>query len=71
MIGPSAFSQMEKQATELLVKILIPLWLILSIAVSIWAYRSTRAKVFWKDLYRNIFPPREASKDTKREWFRR
>ncbi|MGC8941748.1 MAG: hypothetical protein ACP5KF_03700 [Sulfurihydrogenibium sp.] len=71
MIDPSAFNQMEKQATELLVKIFIPLWLILSISVSIWAYKSTRAKVFWKNLYRSVFPPRESKESKKREWFRR
>jgi hypothetical protein len=54
MVDPLAFNQMEKQATELLVKILIPLWLILSISVSIWAYKSTRAKVFWKNLYKSV-----------------
>jgi len=70
MVDPSVFNQMEKQATELLIKILIPLWIVLSVSVSIWAYKSTRAKVFWKNLYRSIFPPREA-KGEKRHWFRR
>ena len=70
MIDPSAFSQMEKDATNLLVKILIPLWIILSVAVTIWSYKSTRAKVFWKNLYRSVFPPREG-KGEKKDWFRR
>ena len=69
MVDPSAFNQMEKQATELLIKILIPLWIVLSVSVSIWAYKSTRFKTFWKKLYRNVFPPREA-KDKKKPWFR-
>jgi hypothetical protein len=51
MIDPSAFSQMEKDATNVLIKIFIPLWIILSVAVTIWSYKSTRAKVFWKNLY--------------------
>jgi hypothetical protein len=29
MIDPSAFSQMEKDATNVLIKIFIPLWIIL------------------------------------------
>lgn len=70
VVDPSAFSQMEKQATDILVKILIPLWIVLSVAVSVWAYKSTRAKVFWKNLYRSIFPPRETKKG-KKPWFRR
>lgn len=48
MVDPTAFQQMEKSATELLLKILIPLWIALSLAVTIWSYKSTRAKVFGK-----------------------
>jgi hypothetical protein len=71
MVDPSAFNQIEKQATDILIKILIPLWIVLSVAVSIWAYKSTRAKVFWKNLYRSVFPPREPKKGAKKPWFRR
>jgi hypothetical protein len=70
MIDPSAFSQMEKDATNVLIKIFIPLWIVLSAAVTIWSYKSTRAKVFWKNLYRSVFPPREG-KGEKKPWFRR
>lgn len=70
MIDPGALNQMEKEATDLLIKILIPLWIILSISVTIWSYRSTRAKVFWKNLYRSVFPPRKA-KSKKKHWFRK
>jgi len=70
MIDPSAFNQMEKEATNVLIKIFIPLWIILSVAVTIWSYKSTRAKVFWKNLYRSVFPPREG-KGEKKSWFRR
>jgi hypothetical protein len=69
MVDPSAFSQMEKDATNVLIKILIPLWIILSVAVTIWSYKSTRAKVFWKNLYRSVFPPREG-KGEKKPWFK-
>ncbi|MEJ5173037.1 MAG: hypothetical protein WHT47_04930 [Hydrogenothermaceae bacterium] len=70
MVDPTAFQQMERDATELLMKILIPLWIVLSVAVTVWSYKSTRAKVFWKNLYRSIFPPKEASTKEKR-WFRK
>jgi len=65
MIDPSAFSQMEKEATNVLIKIFIPLWIILSVAVTIWSYKSSRAKVFWKNLYRSVFPPREGKGEKK------
>lgn len=71
MVDPTAFQQMEKSATELLLKILIPLWIALSLAVTIWSYKSTRAKVFWKNLYKSVFPPKATSSKDERRWFRR
>jgi hypothetical protein len=65
MIDPSAFSQMEKDATNVLIKIFIPLWIILSVTVTIWGYKSARAKVFLKVLYRSVFPPRESKGEKK------
>lgn len=70
MVDPSAFNQMEKEATNLLIKILIPLWIILSVAVTVWSYKSTRARVFWKNLYRSVFPPK-GTEEKKKPWFRR
>jgi hypothetical protein len=49
----------KKDATNALIKIIIPLWIILSVAVTVWSYKSTRVKVFWKNLYRSVFLPRE------------
>lgn len=69
MIDPSLFSQMEKDTTNVAIKILIPLWIVFFISVSIWSYRSTRAKVFWKNLYRNIFPPSGRIRKSD-EWFK-
>lgn len=71
MVDPTAFQQMEKSATELLLKILIPLWIALSLAVTIWSYKSTRAKVFWKNLYKSVFPPKADSSKDERRWFRK
>lgn len=71
MVDPTAFHQMEKSATELLLKIIIPLWIVLFVAVTVWSYRSTRAKVFWKNLYKSIFSPRGTSSKEKKKWFRR
>lgn len=71
MVDPTAFQQMEKSATELLLKILIPLWIALSLAVTIWSYKSTRAKVFWKNLYKSVFPPKAGSSKDERRWFRK
>lgn len=71
MVDPTAFNQMEKNATEFLIKILIPLWVVLSVAVTVWSYKSTRAKVFWKNLYRSVFPPANTSKKEEKKWFRR
>lgn len=71
MVDPTAFQQMEKSATELLLKILIPLWIALSLAVTIWSYKSTRAKVFWKNLYKSVFPPKATSSKDERRWFRK
>lgn len=70
MIDPNTLTQMEKESTNLLIKILIPLWIVLSVAVTVWSYKSTRARVFWKNLYRSIFPPRKAEQK-KKPWFRR
>ncbi|MCX7761169.1 MAG: hypothetical protein N2Z81_08280 [Hydrogenothermaceae bacterium] len=71
MVDPTAFQQMERNATELLIKILIPLWIVLSVAVIVWSYKSTRAKVFWKNLYRSVFPPKEGYSKEEKRWFRR
>lgn len=66
MIEPSVFNQMEEKGSELLIRILIPLWIILSISVTIWSYKSTRARIFWKNLYKSIFPPRDKNKKTEK-----
>lgn len=71
MVDPTAFHQMERNATEFLIKILIPLWVVLSVAVTVWSYRSTRAKVFWKNLYRSVFPPASRTKKEEKRWFRK
>jgi Na+/melibiose symporter-like transporter len=71
MIEPSVFNQMEEKGSELLIRILIPLWIILSISVTIWSYKSTRARIFWKNLYKSIFPPRDKNKKTEKKWFRK
>jgi hypothetical protein len=46
MIEPSVFNHIEEKGSELLIRILIPLWIILSISVTIWSYKSTRARNF-------------------------
>ena len=66
MIEPSVFNQMEEKGSKLLIRILIPLWIILSISVTIWSYKSTRARIFWKNLYKSIFPPRDKNKKTEK-----
>ncbi|MEZ0324181.1 MAG: hypothetical protein ABWJ98_07745 [Hydrogenothermaceae bacterium] len=71
MIDPNTFQQMEKNATDLLLKILIPLWIILSVVVTVWSYKSTRAKVFWKNLYKSVFPPKESTSNEEKRWFRK
>lgn len=71
MVDPTVFSQMEKRATEFLIKIFIPLWIVLSVAVTVWSYKSTRAKVFWKNLYKSVFPPTSLAKKEERRWFKK
>lgn len=71
VVDPTAFQQMERSATELLLKILIPLWIVLSVSVTVWSYKSTRAKVFWKNLYKSVFPPRSETRKEEKRWFRR
>ena len=71
MIEPSVFNQIEEKGSELLIRILIPLWIILSISVTIWSYKSTRARNFWKNLYKSIFPPRDKNKKSGKKWFRK
>lgn len=71
MIEPSVFNQMEEKGSELLIRILIPLWIILSISVTIWSYKSTRARIFWKNLYKSIFLPRDKNKKNREKWFRK
>jgi len=66
MIEPSVFNQMEEKGSKLLIRILIPLWIILSISVTIWSYKSIRARIFWKNLYKSIFPPRDKNKKTEK-----
>ncbi|MCX7739016.1 MAG: hypothetical protein N2Z80_06350 [Hydrogenothermaceae bacterium] len=68
MVDPTAFQQIEKSDTELLLKILIPPWIVLSVTVTVWSYRSTRANVFWKNPYKSIFPPiGNSSKEEKKK----
>lgn len=71
MVDPAAFGQIEKDATDILLKILIPLWIVLSVSVTVWSYKSTRAKVFWKNLYKSVFPPKDNSSKEEKRWFRK